>query len=242
MKKFEEVINISEYEVLSDIGFIPIKNIMKTIPYYIYEIFFSDGKILLCADNHILIDENDDEIFAINSLGKNIKVIDGISTVINITKKDIMENMYDLELETHHKYYTNDILSHNTTVVAAYLLHLALFNKDYNIAILANKKPQAAETLDRIKTMYVALPWWLQMGVRRWNVQDILLDLGIKGTSVFTESTAGSSIRGKSVNCLTGDTIITLENKETGEIFTFDLERLYEILNDKELLANNQKL
>ena len=239
MKKFEEVLNVDDYEVLTDIGFVPIKNVMKTIEYDVYEIYLNNDLYLYCADNHILIDEFDNEIYAKDSLFQNIKTSQGISHVLSVQKLSYSENMYDLELEYHHKYFTNDILSHNTTVVAAYLLHLALFNKDYNIAILANKKAQAAETLDRIKTMYISLPWWLQMGVRRWNVQDILLDLGVKGTSVFTESTAGSSIRGKSVNCLTGNTIVTLEHKETKEVFEFSLESLYEKLNEIQSSESN---
>lgn len=239
MKKFTNEFNVEDYEVLTDIGFVPIDKIYKTVPYLIYTVSFDDDKVLLCADTHILIDENDKEVYAKDSINAMIKTIDGVSKVIGIEKSDDSLPMYDLELSYHHKYYTDDILSHNTTTVAAFLLHMALFNKDYTIAILANKKPQAEEILDRLKTMYQNLPWWLQVGVKRWNIRDILLTIGKRGTSVLTESTVGSSIRGKSVNCLSGDTIVTLKHDDSGEEFTFSLERLYEVLNNDELFTDD---
>lgn len=236
MKKFTRTHDVSNYEILSDVGFIPISKIMQTVKYNLYEVVLDNGMTLNCADTHIFIGCGHSEIYAKDSLGKSIMTVDGISKVISITDKNESVNMYDMELESYHMYYTNGILSHNTTVVAAYLLHMAIFNKDYSIAILANKKPQAEEILARIKLMYRSLPWWLQPGVKRWNVRDILITLGDNGTSVFTESTAGSSIRGKTVNCLGGDAILQLQHKETGEIFNIDIQRLYEILDDKEKL------
>ena len=239
MRKFTDEFDVDDYEILTDIGFVPIEKVYKTIPYIIYYIGFDDGKSLLCADTHILIGDDDSEIYAKDSFGKSIKTADGVSKVNIIDKSSDSIPMYDLELSYHHKYYTDDILSHNTTTVAAFLLHMALFNKDYTIAILANKKPQAEEILDRLKTMYQNLPWWLQVGVKRWNIRDILLTIGKRGTSVLTESTVGSSIRGKSVNCLSGDTIVTLKHDESGEEFVFSLERLYEVLNNDELFTDD---
>lgn len=236
MKKFTDVRDIHDYEILSDDGFVPIKKAMKTVKYEIYDITLCNGLTLRCADKHILMCHDYSEVYAMDSLNHSIKTTYGDSLVVDVQRTHERVEMYDFELESHHMYYTNDILSHNTTVVAAYLLHMAIFNKDYSIAILANKKPQAEEILERIKLMYRSLPWWLQPGVKRWNVRDILITLGEKGTSVFTESTAGSSIRGKTVNCLGGDAILQLQHKDTGEIFNIDIKRLYEILDDKEKL------
>lgn len=242
MKKFTKTYDVSDYEVLTDTDFVPIAKVMQTIPYKIYTLTLSNSLTLMCADNHILMDTAYNEVFAKDSLGATIKTVYGDAEVINIEQSPDEVPMYDLQLESYHMYYTNGILSHNTTVVAAYLLHMAIFNKDYSIAILANKKPQAEEILGRIKLMYRSLPWWLQPGVKRWNVRDILITLGDNGTSVFTESTAGSSIRGKTVNCLGGDTILQLQHRETGEIFNIDMQRLYEILDDKEKLYTDSQV
>lgn len=73
---------------------------------------------LLCTNNHILIDEYGNEIFAYKSYGKNIKTKTGIEQVISVENTNIVDNAYDLSLDdsTNHLYYTNDILSHNCVV------------------------------------------------------------------------------------------------------------------------------
>lgn len=71
--------------------------------------------------------------------------------------------MYDPEVDSaNHLYWSNNILSHNTITVAAYLLWCAIFNRDYTIAILANKAAKAQEILGRIKLMYEELPFWMK--------------------------------------------------------------------------------
>ena len=232
MKKFVDVVSVRDYEVLTDIGYVDIKNVMKTVKYKVYSLQLSNGMYLQCADNHILIDIDGNQVFAKDSLSHIIKTCGGIAKVNDVIESVEYEHMYDLELTNHHMYYTNNILSHNTTVVAAFLLHLGLFTPDYGIAILANKKEQAAETLDRIKLMYENLPFWLQAGVKRWNVNDIVLDIGKKGTKIFTAATKGAGIRGKTVNCMTGDAILQITNNETGEQFNISVEELYNTLDN----------
>lgn len=226
MKKIVESIDISDYEVLTPIGFIDIEKVMQTIEYRVYEVKFETVSIL-CADEHIFIDENDNEVYAKDVLGKKIKTKYGIETALEVIDQERYETMYDLQLKDYHKYYTNDILSHNTTVVGGFLLHLAIFNKNYNIACLANKLEQAQEILDRIQSSYEGLPWFLQMGVKTWNKRS--LELG-NGTKVFVAATSKNAVRGKSLNCLGGDNIITIEHKRTHEIKEVkfkDLEREY---------------
>lgn len=234
-KKFVEVVENSRYEVLTDVGFVPVKKSMKTIDYDVYKLRLSNGLTLECADTHILMTSDMTEVFARDSMGVIIKTRHGPATVVCLDKTERSEGMYDLELERHHMFYTNDILSHNTTVVAAFLLHLALFTPDYGIAVLANKKDQAAETLQRIKLMYECLPWFLQVGVKRWNVNDIVLDIGKKGTTIFTAATKGSGIRGKSVNCLGPDVDVEIVHNETGEVFLMSISELFEMLENYDI-------
>lgn len=96
-----------------------------------------------------------------------------------------------------------------TTVVAGFLLHQAIFNPKFTIAILANKREQAIEILDRFQTMFEELPWFIQPGVKMWNKGS--LSLG-NGTKVFTAATSGSSIRGKSVNLVYLDEFAHIED------------------------------
>ena len=59
---------------------------------------------------------------------------------MNVEKVDIKISMCDLSvLEEDESYYTNHILSHNTTTSAIFLLHYALFNTDKNLTEIADE-------------------------------------------------------------------------------------------------------
>lgn len=55
IRKFIDIIDIDNWSVLSDTGFVNIKTINKTVKYAEYVITTENGKKLVCADNHILI-------------------------------------------------------------------------------------------------------------------------------------------------------------------------------------------
>ena len=84
-RKFTETINITDYEVETDTGFVDIVSINKTIPYLKYIIKTSNGKELECADDHILFTEGLEEKFAKNFvIGEEIYTIDGIEVVTDV--------------------------------------------------------------------------------------------------------------------------------------------------------------
>lgn len=117
MKKFTRTREVKNFEVLSDTGWVDIKNIHTTIEYEVYEIHLANGGILRCADNHIVFNSNMDEIFTRNlKEGDIIYTEEGTNAVKKIIKTGNFETMYDLELsdKSNHRYYTNGILSHNT--------------------------------------------------------------------------------------------------------------------------------
>lgn len=86
-----------------------------------------------------------------------------------------------------------------TTTAVAFLLHYILFNKDVNIAILANKSSTAREIMGRLQLAFEYLPRFLQQGVKEWNKGNIELANGSKAQA---DSTSGSSVRGKSFNVI----------------------------------------
>jgi hypothetical protein len=84
-----------------------------------------------------------------------------------------------------------------TTTIAAMILHMILFNQNYNVAILANKEKQSREILSRIKLAYENLPKWMQQGIVEWNKGNLELE---NGSKVLASSTTSSAIRGGSFN------------------------------------------
>lgn len=119
-RKFINTWDSEDFQILTDDGFVDIKLLHETIPYIKYHIETFNGLTLDCADNHIVFDENMNEIFVKNLRNEDkIMTANGIDTIICVECTNIEENMYDFELDenSNHRYYTNGILSHNTLLV-----------------------------------------------------------------------------------------------------------------------------
>ena len=52
---------------------------------------------------------------------------------------------------------------------AIFMLHKILFDNDKNIMIVANKGDTAVEIVDKIKSIYTLLPFFLIHGIKIWN-------------------------------------------------------------------------
>lgn len=117
--KFIESRKLDDYEVLTDDGWVDVNAIHKTIKYDIW-ILKTENFSLKCADNHIVFDEKMNEIFVKNlSINDIIFTKNGLERVLQIEKTNEQINMFDLELDydSNKRYYTNGILSHNTTYI-----------------------------------------------------------------------------------------------------------------------------
>lgn len=155
LKKITKTIKISDYEVLTDDGFVDIESLHETIPYEVYHLKLSDGKYLKCADNHIVFDENMNEVFVKNlKAGSKILVETGgvldKSEVIELTNLGYQEVMYDLELMegSNRRYYTNGILSHNTLLAKE--LARQIFGSDDNLIRVDMSEYQDKHTVSRL--------------------------------------------------------------------------------------------
>lgn len=117
VKKFTRTFDMSDYQILTDNGYVDIKSLHETIPYEVWSVKLSNGYELECADDHIVFDSEMNEVFVKNlETGDRLKTDDGYAIVIDVLKTDRIENMYDFELsnDSNRRYYTNGVLSHNT--------------------------------------------------------------------------------------------------------------------------------
>jgi hypothetical protein len=217
-RKFVASFNLENLEIWTDTGWQPVTQIHQTIPYTRWELK-TPTKTLLCADTHIVFREDGSEVFVENLVnGDVIKTATGPEKVITVTKTNIEENMYDITVVSpDHRYYTNDILSHNTTTVGCYILWYILFNPDKSVAILANKASTAREILSRIQKAYEALPKFIQQGVKTWNKGSVEL---ANGSKIIADATSGSAIRGRSISLLLIDEMAHIEPHIAEEFFT----------------------
>ncbi len=67
-----------------------------------------------------------------------------------------------------------------TVSAAIAILHFILFNNDKNVMIIANKGDTAVEIVDKIKSIYRLLPFFLQKGVKNWNQKSLIYENGCR--------------------------------------------------------------
>lgn len=219
-RKFIKVFDVNNIKINTPTGWETVSKFNVTIPYAKVRVNFSNGHFLDCADNHILIGSNGEQIYAKDCFGKYIKSETEDVLVTKVFDYQIKETMYDLTVDSQeHVYYTNGILSHNTTTAVAIVLHYILFNEYKTVALLANKAASALEILNRIQIAYEALPSWLQQGVVVWNKGSMELENGCK---VIASASSSSAIRGKS--CVSGNTKVCIE--EENQFFYIEIENI----------------
>ena len=218
-RKFIESYNVNRYSVFTDTGFEEIEYLHKTIPYDKWKITLDSGEILFCADDHILFDHEFEEIYVKNCIPNKtlVRTVNGIGLVKECESLHTKENMFDLSINSANKrFYTNDILSHNSATVISYLLHQIVFRDNTSVAMLANKGSTARELLGRLQLAYENLPLWLQQGINTWNKGNIELE---NGSKVIAASTSSSAIRGGSFNILFLDEYAFVPNNQADQFF-----------------------
>ena len=209
-RKFVESFNCSDWEVETDTGYQPIVRSHKTIKYTVYEVKLDNNTSIKCADDHILIDKDKNEVFAKNSIGCYIITKFGASKVVSVENLEYSEHMYDLEVDSEdHVYYTNDVLSHNTQTTASFITHFGIFSDAKMSAILANKADQAQEILERIQLSYEMLPLYLQPGVKTYNKRSMVFG---NNSKIMTFASSSGSVRGKSIALLYVDETAFIPN------------------------------
>ena len=231
-KKFIESFDVADYEILTDTGWEDIECSHKTIEYVIWDVK-TTSHILKCADIHILFDESYNEVYVNDlAIGDSIITESGVEVVESIEETSQEAHMYDLQLpmDTNHRYFTNGILSHNTTAYTVFCMHTCIFENDKKILICADSEEKAKEFLDRIKLAYENLPNWLKPSVLVWNKKKIKFG---NGCTIMAVATSSNASRGYSANyCISGNSTIkikidgrTYKNKKTTDA--------YQMLEDK---------
>ena len=182
-------------KIKTDEGWSPASYIHFTKPFEIYKLYLENGMILECADEHIVFTKGYNEKWVKDlTIDDYVITENGLSKVLEVVRTGVFVNMCDISvLNEKESYYTNGILSHNTTTSAIFLLHYLLFNVDKNALVLGNKRKTANEVLDKIKKIYLELPYFLKPGVYKWNEGEIVMDNLCRCMSEATTINSGIS-------------------------------------------------
>jgi DNA repair exonuclease SbcCD ATPase subunit len=126
----------------------------------------TDSKLLECSPNH-RVRFNNKWVHVVDlRLGDLIDTVDGSESVNGISKLDLREDLYDFQVEEVHQYYTNGILSHNSSFLEA--IPFAIFGqtgKGVPLNKIINwKNGKAAET--RLHFRKDGIKYELQRGIK----------------------------------------------------------------------------
>ena len=157
-RKFIETFDIDEWEVKTDSGWSDIKRIGKTIKYEKWVIKTQNGFDLECADDHIIFDENMEEVFVKNVIVDETIILtkNGPSLVTYLEKTDILENMYDIEIDDeNHRFYSNGILSHNSMWLNNIAVNIA--NQGKNV-VFVTLEMASHKCMKRMGSMRLKIP------------------------------------------------------------------------------------
>ncbi len=98
-----------------------------------------------------------------------------------------IEELRDYQEEMLNNFITNrfNILmcarqSGKTITASIFMLHFILFNNDKNIMIVANKGDTAIEIIDKLKSIYSLLPFYMKPGIKVWNQKSITFENGCR--------------------------------------------------------------
>jgi len=141
----------------------------------------------------------------------------------------------EMTLEQFNEHRFNIVLKSRqmgiSTLVAGYTLWLMTFFESKKILVIATTQNTAKNLVTKVRFMQTNLPNWL----KQKSIEDNRLSLKFKnGSEIVAVSSASDSARSASCSllvldeCITGESVVTVRDKATGEIMDISIEDLYE--------------
>lgn len=208
-------------KVSTPYGWSLITHVCKTKPLPVWRIETRDS-VLECADFHLIHTPINGFVHARDILAGDILTsVRGTDTVISAEFTGRCEELYDIRVDSHdHTYFSNGILSHNSTGIGVSELFKFHLIKDYKALYLAPMKDHVKTFADRL------------MEIQRASVfpPSYIESAGMRNNLYYKESPAGGAMR--LMHILTDPTKVRGQSARTvliDEAQDFDAEFLPEI-------------
>lgn len=173
-------------------------------------IYFNGIKGLLKAD--VQLNYEDWQIEEVYKCRENISyMLEKYCKIVHQHRGEVNFNLYDFQkrfIDIINK--NNNILglvprqSGKTSAIVGYIVHYAIFNKNKNIGIIADRLQTSRKILKTIKDMFKRLPEWLKPGIEEWNKTTVILANGVK---IMADATSENSLVGESISLLVVDEV-----------------------------------
>ena len=191
-KKIIDTLDLSDYKIKTDTGYQKLSHIHLTQTYDIWNLELENGIKLSGADNHKLFYRDLTEVFLKDlKIGEYILTEQGPQRVTKVKKSIFKSTMLDVTVDDeNHRFYSNGILSHNTTTVSIFFAWYLCFNVEKTAFLLSNKGATTTEIVDKTKQVMARLPFFLKPGAHNITQSSMNLDNGCKLLSQATSKNA----------------------------------------------------
>lgn len=117
----------------------------------------------------------------------------------NVSLRDYQWEYLDLLIHNQLTIMRSCRQAGKTTTSAMFLLWYILFNTDKNAIVLGNKGKTAREILNKVKQVFLEVPYFLKPGVEKWNENEVVFDNGCR---ILTETTVAEPAIGFTLHCV----------------------------------------
>jgi hypothetical protein len=128
--------------------------------------------------------------------------------------------------------------SGKTINAAITILHFILFNNDKNVMIVANLRDTTIEIIDKIKSIYVLLPFFLKVGIKIWNQKTIVCQNGCK---IRTAARSKTPAIGFAIDFLYLDEFAHIPSNIIGPYYTAVYPTVAAVENSKIIITSTPK-
>jgi hypothetical protein len=116
-----------------------------------------------------------------------VKTEDG--SIKNITLRDYQKDILDLYFNNRFTILCASRQTGKTINASIAILHFITFNNDKNTMIVANLAGTTIEIIDKIKSIYTHLPFFLKVGVKNWTQKSVVMENGCRIKSAARSKT-----------------------------------------------------
>lgn len=204
-------------------GYLDVTHVCKTVPLPVWELK-TTRRSLVCAASHLVVLGDDSgECCPVERLAPGCTVVseDGLEVVESVTDLHELRELYDLRVEgPDHVYFTNGILSHNSTGIGGSLLYKLNMLDFYRALYIAPLKDQVKTFADRLQDMQRGSVFRPELATSKGLRNNLYYKESVRGGSLRLQNllTDASRVRGQSV-----DDILVDEAQD------FDMEHLPEL-------------
>lgn len=235
--KIKETISHVPFAIKTDNGWQSIRSIFKTRDFRLWEIELENGIKLQCANNHIVfLEDLTCKWVQYLRVGEKVMTEFGPKMVVNVKQTNHQIQMFDIEVDSlEHRYYTNSILSHNTTTTSIFIVWFTCFHVDKTFGVIANKDLIAQEVFRKIKAIVEDLPFFLKPGCYSFGTVSYSFDNGCK--CLYRTATI-DSMQGFTLDGMLWDEAAYVKDKKAREFWVNIYPTISSISKSKIIIAS----